>query len=310
MGKTAFIFPGQGSQTVGMGREVYNDYPEAKTIFDLADRILDGKITEYCFNGPEELLKDTRNAQPALLTTSAALTAVLTANGIRPDFVAGHSLGEYSALVAAEALPMATAIKLVAERARLMAQADPEQNGTMAAVLGLDRSTLAACLAEAGVAGLVEAVNFNCPGQIVISGVKTGVAKMKELVTAHGGKFIPLAVSGPFHSSLMKEAADQFQPSLAKTPWAQPKITLIANVNARPANKADLTENLYRQIFAPVLWEDSLIYLAAAGVNTFVEVGPGKVLSGLVKKTLKGVRILNCENPESIKKALAILNEV
>jgi [acyl-carrier-protein] S-malonyltransferase len=310
MGKTAFVFPGQGSQKVGMGQEVYNEYPEAKAIFDLADHILEGKIKECCFNGPAELLKDTRNAQPAILTVSAAITAILTAGGVRPDFVAGHSLGEYSALVAAETLSVATAIKLVAERARLMAQADPEQNGTMAAVLGLDRQTVLACLAEAGPAGPVEAANFNCPGQIVISGVKTGVAKMQELVAAQGGKFIPLAVSGPFHSSLMKEAAAQFRPSLAKTQWAQPAITLIANVNAQPANKEVLTENLYRQIFAPVLWEDSLAYLAAAGVDTFVEVGPGKVLSGLIKKTLKGVRILNCENPESIKKALAILKEV
>jgi [acyl-carrier-protein] S-malonyltransferase len=310
MGKTAWIFPGQGSQTVGMGQAVYNEYPEAKAIFDLADRLLDGKITECCFKGPVELLKDTRNAQPAILTTSAAITAVLTANGVRPDFVAGHSLGEYSALLAAATLSAATAISLVAERARLMAQADPQHDGAMAAVLGLDRTTLAACLTEATVAGLVEAANFNCPGQIVISGVKTGVTKMQELVAAHGGKFIPLAVSGPFHSSLMQAAAEQFRLRLAEIEWAQPAVTLIANVDAQPATKERLTENLYRQIFSSVLWEDTLTYLANAGVDTFVEIGPGKVLSGLVKKTLKGVRVLNCENPESIKKALAILKEV
>lgn len=158
--------------------------------------------------------------------------------------------------------------------------------------------------------GLVESANFNCPGQIVISGVKTGVTKMQELVTARGGKFIPLAVSGPFHSSLMRAAADQFRFRLAEIEWAQPAVTLIANVDAQPATKESLTENLYRQIFSSVLWEDTLTYLANAGVDTFVEIGPGKVLSGMVKKTLKGVRVLNCENPESIKKALAILKEV
>jgi [acyl-carrier-protein] S-malonyltransferase len=310
MRKTAFVFPGQGSQTVGMGQAIYNEYPEAKAIFDLADSILDGKMTQCCFNGPEEVLKDTRNAQPAILTTSAALTAILAAKGVRPDFVAGHSLGEYSALVAAGVLATDTAIKLVSERARLMAQADPEQNGAMAAVLGLDRPTVAACLVEAARFGLVEAANFNCPGQIVISGVKAGVAQCKELVAAHGGKFIPLAVSGPFHSSLMRPAAEQFRPRLAEVSWAQSTVTLIANIDAQPAAWENLTDNLYRQIFSPVLWEETLVYLAKAGVETFVEVGPGKVLAGLVKKTLKGVQILNCNNPDSIKKALAILKEV
>jgi [acyl-carrier-protein] S-malonyltransferase len=310
MGKIALVFPGQGSQTVGMGREVFEAYPEAREVFNLADRVLDEKISDRCFNGPETLLKDTRNAQPALLTVSTAIWQILKAAGVRPDFVAGHSLGEYSALVAAEALPFSTVLELVAERARRMAQADPDQNGTMAAILGLDRSTVTACLTEAGASGRVEAANYNCPGQIVISGAKTGVAKMQELVAARGGKFISLAVSGPFHSTLMQEAAERFRPALARAPWATPAITLIANINARPATREDLTENLYRQVFSPVLWEDTLTYLASAQVETFVEVGPGKVLSGLIKKTLKGVRTVSCENPDSIKKALAILKEV
>jgi [acyl-carrier-protein] S-malonyltransferase len=310
MGKTAFVFPGQGSQTVGMGREIYQEYPEAKTIFDLADSLLEGRITQCCFNGPEELLKDTRNAQPAILTASAAVYAVLAAKGIQPDFVAGHSLGEYSALVAAGTLPVNVAVQLVSERARLMAQADPAQKGTMAAVLGLDRPTVMTCLATAVTHGVVEAANFNCPGQIVISGVKAAVAQMRELVAAQGGKFIPLAVSGPFHSSLMRDAAEQFRPRLEEIAWVEPTVPLIANVDARPVVKEKLAANLYRQIFSAVLWEDTLTYLAKVGVDTFVEVGPGKVLSGLIKKTLKGVRILNCDNPESIKKALAILKEV
>jgi [acyl-carrier-protein] S-malonyltransferase len=310
MGKIAFVFPGQGSQAVGMGKSLYQNYPAAREVLDQADASLGHKITEICFNGPEEILKDTRNAQPAILAVSAAVCQILKSEGIQADFVAGHSLGEYSALVAAEAITLSDALKLVAERSRLMAQADPDRNGTMAAILGMDRTILAECLEEASLTGKVEAANYNCPGQIVISGVKTGVAKMQELVAAKGGKFIPLAVSGPFHSSFMKQAAGEFRPFLEKTHWCQPSIPLIANVTARPVRKEALPESLYRQIFSPVLWEDTLNYLFNSGVETFVEVGPGRVLSGLTKKTLKGVTILGCEDFDSIKKALAILKEV
>jgi [acyl-carrier-protein] S-malonyltransferase len=310
MGKIAFVFPGQGSQAVGMGKSVYENYPAAREVLDRTDSVLGYKITEICFSGPADRLKDTRNAQPAILATSAAIYQILKAEGIRPDFVAGHSLGEYSALVAAEAVALGDALKLVAERSRLMAQADPAQNGTMAAILGMDRAGLSECLKEASTNGKVEAANYNCPGQIVISGAKTGVSKLRELVADKGGKFIPLAVSGPFHSSYMRQAAEEFRPFLEKTQWRQPLIPLIANVTAQPACREALPDSLRRQVFSPVLWEDTLNYLFNSGVATFVEVGPGRVLSGLTKKTLKGVTILNCEDFDSIKKALAILKEV
>ncbi len=310
MKKIAFVFPGQGSQYVGMGKEVSENFAATKGIFEEADRVLGRSISEICFNGPMELLKDTRNAQPGILTVSIALLQILKAEGIKPDFTAGHSLGEYSALVAAGALEFKDGVKLVQERAGLMAGADPEQKGTMAAVLGLDREALSQCLADALGAGLVEAANFNCPGQIVISGTKTGINKAQEGVANKGGKFIPLQVSGPFHSSFMKPAADAFKSKLESVPWQEPVIPVIANVSAKPYLREEIINNLYSQIYSSVLWEDTLNYLHQQGVAVFVEIGPGKVLSGLINKTVKGVTILNCEDLASIKKALEILKEV
>jgi [acyl-carrier-protein] S-malonyltransferase len=191
-----------------------------------------------------------------------------------------------------------------------MADADPEQKGTMAAIIGLDRNKLADLLKEVSQVGRVETANFNCPGQIVVSGTKNGVAKLQDLVIASGGKVIPMAVSGAFHSSFMKQAADVFRPELDKVQWNSPVPPVIANVSAQPVLKDALAESLYRQIFSSVLWEDSLNYLSSQGVKTFVEIGPGKVLSGLVKRTLKDATFVNCEDLSSIKKALAILREV
>jgi len=308
MGKVAFIFPGQGSQYVGMGKEVAENYPMAAETFAEANDVLGYDLAALCFNGPEDRLKDTRNAQPGIMTTSVALLRVLESEGCEPDFVAGHSLGEYSALVASKTLPFKDALKLVQRRSGLMAEADPEGQGAMAAVLGLERATVIECLDAAG--GQVEAANFNCPGQIVVSGTKNGLEKVQEEVMARGGKFIPLAVTGAFHSSYMKPAADQIYEQLKQTEWNEPAVPLTSNVDAAPATKDTLAEKLYRQIFSSVLWEDTLYYLANHGVDTFVEIGPGKVLSGLVKKTLKGVNILQCEDLASLKKALAILKEV
>lgn len=307
MGKVAFVFPGQGSQYVGMGKEVAEHYPVARKVFETADRILAQNLTETCFEGPEECLKDTRQAQPGILTTSVALLRAFEVEGCCPDFVAGHSLGEYSALVAADAVSFEDALLLVGQRSRLMAEADPESRGAMAAVLGLSREAVLDCLRL--IPG-VEPANFNCPGQIVISGMKTEMGKVQEAVVAAGGKFKPLAVSGAFHSSFMKSAADTYLQTLQRTNWEELRIPLISNVDALPAVKTNLTEKLYRQMFSSVLWEDSLNYLSAQGVDMFIEIGPGKVLTGLVKKTLKGVTALSCGDVNSLKKALAILKEV
>ena len=310
MRKIAFVFPGQGSQYVGMGKEVSENFSVAKAVFEEADQVLERPISEICFKGPEELLKDTRNAQPGILTTSIAILQVLKAEGIEPDFTAGHSLGEYSALVASGVLDFKDAVNLVQQRAELMAGADPGRNGTMAAVLGLDRDAVSQCLADAQEAGVVEAANFNCPGQIVISGAKTGINKAQEVVVNKGGKFIPLQVSGPFHSSVMKPAADVFKSKLKSITWQEPQVPVIANISAQPYLRREIIDNLYQQIYSSVLWEDTVNYLHQHGVEVFVEVGPGKVLSGLIKKTIKGVSIVNCEDSASIKKALEILKEV
>ena len=310
MGKLAFVFPGQGAQYQGMGKDISDHYPAAAAVFKEADQILGRNITDICFNGPEELLKDTRNAQPAILTTSMALLKVLQQEGIKPNYTAGHSLGEYSALVAAGAIDFATALKLVAKRSELMAAADVEGKGTMAAILGLDRANLLECLEQAIAFGRIEPANFNCPGQIVISGAKAGMSRVQELVAAKGGRFIPLAVSGPFHSSFMKDAAASFKGDLEKIDWKAPAVPVIANVTAQPVGRDQLQDSLYRQIYSSVLWEDSLNFLHNNEVSSFIEIGPGKVLSGLIKKTIKGAAIINCEDSGSIKKALAFLKEV
>lgn len=310
MRKIAFVFPGQGSQYVGMGKEVSENYSEAKHIFSEADQVLGRDISGICFNGPVELLKDTRNAQPGILTVSVAILQALKAEGIKADYTAGHSLGEYSALVASGVLGFTDAISLVQKRADLMAGADPEQKGTMGAVLGLNREVLSECLGQAKEVGQVEAANYNCPGQIVISGAKTGMAKAKELIAAKGGTLIPLSVSGPFHSSFMRPAADTFKDQLETVAWGEPVIPVIANVTARPYLREQVTDNLYRQVYSSVLWEDSINYLYQNGVECFVEIGPGKVLTGLIKKIIKGVTAVNCEDIASIKKALEILKEV
>ncbi|HBE79354.1 MAG TPA: [acyl-carrier-protein] S-malonyltransferase [Firmicutes bacterium] len=310
MRKIAFIFPGQGSQHVGMAKEIYDNYSEAQAVFKEADQVLGRSISKLCFEGPEDQLKDTRNAQPAIVTTSIALMRVLQGEGIKPDYCAGHSLGEYSALITSAAISFPVGLELVQTRSRLMADADPAQQGAMAAILGIDRNTLAGLLQEASAVGKVEAANYNCPGQIVASGAKNGITKLQELVSTNGGKVIPLAVSGAFHSSFMQKAADAFRPELEKVQWNEPAPPVIANVSALPAGRTLLADSLYRQIFSSVLWEDSLNHLWNHGVRMFVEVGPGKVLSGLVKKTLKDATFVNCEDLSSIKKALAILREV
>lgn len=308
MGKIAFVFPGQGAQGVGMGRDAYEQHGTAKALLDQADEALGFKLTDLIFNGPEEELKRTYNTQPALLATSAALLAVLTESGVAADYVAGHSLGEYSALYAAGVVGFADAIRLVRSRGLFMEQAVPGGEGGMAAVLGAEREPLAAlCASISKEVGAIELANVNCPGQIVVSGSRAGIAAAVERGKEAGAKrVIPLEVSGPFHSSLMQPAADQLARALASVDLQSARIPVIANVTARPVQAADdIRKLLVEQVVAPVQWEDTVRYLLEDGVDTFVEIGPGAVLAGLIKKIDRTAAVHSVNSIESARAFLA-----
>lgn len=307
MGKIAFLFPGQGSQQVGMGRDVIEQNEIAKAIYDQADTALDVSLSELILEGPEETLKQTANTQPALVTTSVALLKVLEAEGIKADMVAGHSLGEYSALVAAGALTYEEAVKAVRARGQLMENAVPNGEGAMAAVLGMARDALQTLVDAINEPGHeVELANMNAPGQIVISGSQSGVEKAAEQAKEQGAKrVIPLNVSGPFHSSLMKPAAEKMRAVLDNTYMNDAHIPVVANVNARETkDAASLKAQLIEQIYSPVLWEDTVRYMLDAGVDTFIEIGPGKVLSGLVRKVQRRVNMYAVEDMASLQKTV------
>ncbi len=312
MGKIAFVFPGQGSQSVGMGKDIYDALPEARARFEAADEQLDFKLTDLIFGGPDTELKQTANTQPALLTTSVALYEAFAAKGFQPDYVAGHSLGEYSALTAAGVLNFEDAVKLVRARGEYMEQAVPGGQGAMAAVLGGERDALAQLCADITAGGaLVELANVNCPGQIVVSGSREGVDLVIERVKEIGAKrAIPLEVSGPFHSSLMKTAAERLGERLAAASFSDAKVPVVANVTARPVQSgAEIAELLVRQVYSPVLWEDSVSWLLSQGVDTFVEIGPGSVLTGLIKKIDKSARLFNVSGLDSLEQTAAALTE-
>ncbi|WP_374016669.1 ACP S-malonyltransferase [Paenibacillus thiaminolyticus] len=304
MGKLAFVFPGQGSQEVGMGKDVYDAVPVAREAFETADRVLGFPLTEMIFEGPESDLKQTSNTQPALLATSWALYQALARHGIRPDYVAGHSLGEYGALVAAGVLRFEDAIAIVRQRGQFMEQAVPSGQGAMAAVLGAERERLGALCDDISAAGTpVEMANLNCPGQSVVSGSREGIDAVVERGKEAGAKrVIPLEVSGPFHSAMMKPAAERLGEALRAIEMQDARIPVIANVTARPVTEAEQIRGLLvEQVFSPVLWEDSVRYLIAQGVDTFVEIGSGKVLSGLTKKIDRSVRIVSINSLEAIE---------
>jgi [acyl-carrier-protein] S-malonyltransferase len=313
MGKIAFVFPGQGAQTVGMGHDAYESNASARRVFDQADAALGFKLTELIFGGPQNQLKLTYNTQPALLATSVALYEAFRETGIRPDYVAGHSLGEYSALVVAGALSFEDAVRTVRARGRFMDEAVPAGIGGMAAVLGAERDALAELCADiSGQGDAVELANVNCPGQIVVSGSARGVQSVVEQGKEAGAKrVIPLEVSGPFHSSLMRPAADRLAGVLAAVEMSSADIPVIANVTARPVQSAeDIRKLLVEQVYSPVLWEDSVAWLIEQGVDTFVEIGSGTVLAGLIKKIDRQARTISINSMETISAAAEQLKSI
>ena len=308
--KIAFLFPGQGSQTVGMCRALAAQDPDAKAIFEEADRIMPG-LSARCFDGPADELNRTEWTQPALLTAGVAVWQTLQRRGLRPDVVAGHSLGEYSALVAAGALPFETALRLVRQRARFMQEAVPQGQGLMAAVLGLDATTVEqVCKDAAHSSGKVVApANLNGAGQIVIAGETAGVEAASALAKERGAKrVIVLPVSVPSHCQLMEPASRRLKDELDRAAWRDLSVPLITNVDAEPVRTASAARAaLVRQLSNPVRWEASVSRMAADGVKYFVEVGPGRVLTGLVKRIVKEVTLLGVETPEEVEAAVGAL---
>ena len=304
MGKIAFVFPGQGAQTVGMGKDIYEHDVDARAILEQANEALGFSITELMFNGPDTELKQTANTQPALLTVSVAFLKLIEKSGLKADYVAGHSLGEYSALVAAGVLSFEDAVRTVRARGQFMEQAVPGGQGAMAAVLGAEREALKQLCAQITSEGkLVELANMNCPGQIVVSGSVDGVNEVVARGKEIGAKrVIPLEVSGPFHSSLMEKAAIALREELEKLTMQDASIPVIANVTAEPVSAAaQITSLLEQQVCAPVLWEDSVKKLIELGVDTFVEIGSGSVLTGLIKKIDRNVTTVTINSLESLQ---------
>jgi len=295
MNSTAFLFPGQGSQYVGMGQDLYEAYPEARAIFDQADDILGLALSELCFNGPEERLSDTINTQPAIFATSVALLRALTSNKLPvPGFVAGHSLGEYSALLAAGAMDFVSGLQLVRERGRLMKEAGQRSPGGMAAVLGLETEVVDQVCRQAReeTGGVIQVANYNSPGQIVISGDFRTRDVAVELAKAEGAKrVVPLAVSIAAHSPLMQCIVDEFRQAVEAVEFRRPTVPVVANVTATPLEGVDaIREELVQQLTSPVRWVESVQYMVGQGVAEFVEIGPKDVLTKLMRRIDKSVQ--------------------
>jgi [acyl-carrier-protein] S-malonyltransferase len=301
MTKIAYIFPGQGSQSVGIGKDLYDNYEEAKAVFNKSDEILGRSISKICFEGPDEDLKQTINTQPAILTTSlAALAVVKSKLSIEPTFVAGHSLGEYGALCEAGVLSLEDAIKLIAKRAELMSQT---QGGAMAAVLGLSDADVEECLKEANEVGYVAVANYNCPGQVVITGEEDALKDAEELLMASGAKrVLRLTVSGAFHSEKMRPAGEEFAKFLEDFQLNDAKIPVITNVDAQVTTNANnFKTKMPQQIYSSVYWTQTIQKMVAEGVDTFIEIGPGKVLAGLNKKITPETKVYNVFDKASLE---------
>lgn len=312
MSAVAFIFPGQGAQYIGMGKDLYQNLPEAKEVFDSADRVLGFGLKRIIFEGPEERLAQTEVTQPAILTVSTAMLRQFEKHGIKPDMAAGLSLGEYSALIAAGSMDFEDAVALVQKRGRYMQSAVPLNTGTMAAIIGLDKESIEECCRRASHWGVVEPANYNCACQTAISGEREAVAVAVEIARDMGARrAVILPVSAPFHCSLLRPVEDKLERELEKISISDASFPVIANVTAMEETRSErIKRNLIKQVSNPVQWEESVRRMLALGADTFVEIGPGKTLSGFIKKIDKGATVMNIENMETLEVALKALEGI
>lgn len=308
--KVAFLFSGQGAQYVGMGKELYESIPECKEIFDKGEKILEMPIKDLIFNGPEEKLMETELAQPAILLTSLAALKALEVNGVEAEYATGLSLGEYAALIYGGALSFEDGLKLIKERGRIMGSTLPKGLGKMAAIMRLDSEKVQELLYRASEYGVCEGANYNCPGQVAIAGENEAIDKAVEIAQELGGRAVLLKVSGPFHSSLLKEASEEFYEAIKKVDIKNVKKTIYSNVKGLPYEEEDdIRFILKKHIMSSVYFEKEIEDMLNKGVNTFVEVGPGKALRGFVKKIDKNSRLLNVEDMKSLNNTLNELKE-
>ena len=309
MKKIAFLFPGQGSQSVGMGKDIYENYEAAKNIYDTADKILGKSITKLCFEGPEEDLKQTVNTQPCIVTTSIALMEALRSElNVIPDFTAGHSLGEYCAMFTASVMSLETTLKLIQKRADLMGST---KGGSMAAILNASEEVLKAGLEEGSKIGYVDVANYNSPVQVVITGDENAVKAAGDYILEHGARrVVPLAVSGAFHSKFMQEAGGKYGEYIQGFELSDATIPVITNVDAElTTNADDFRAKMPKQIYSSVHWTQTIQKMVSEGVDTFIEIGPGKVLAGLNKKIAPETTIYNVFDKESLENTISALKE-
>jgi [acyl-carrier-protein] S-malonyltransferase len=306
MGQIAFVFPGQGSQAVGMGKALHDSFEAARAVFEEADAVLGFPLSQLCFQGPDDQLKLTENTQPAILAVSTAAWRVLSEAGVRPDFVAGHSLGEYSALVAAKSLSLSDALRVVRKRGTYMQESVPVGQGAMAAILGLTADQVEALCREAAQGEVLSPANLNSPSQIVVAGTAAAVARGLQLAKSHGArKAVPLPVSAPFHCALMQPAQERLAKDLGQIEFGNPEYPLINNADGAELRSGDaIADSLSRQVCSSVRWTESVQKLISAGVQLFVEVGPGKVLCGLIRQIDRTVKTANVEDPQSLAQTL------